>query len=257
LAIRQGDLESAESYLIEGLIIRQTLEERWGIASILGSLGWVALLKRDFTRMRDLLAESLEIRMAIDDKGGTAWCLEKLAQGIRLKASAFPTNLRRESQKLSVRIFGAATGLRAPIHSVMDQADQPAYEGELNALRNALGDKAFNTAWDEGQNIFLPELVEQGLALFDEQHLETLWSEAQADKALFGGLTTREREVAILISQGQSNQAIADALVVKMKTIETYVTRILNKLGFVSRVQIATWAVTTGLADRANDDPKA
>ncbi len=32
------------------------------------------------------------------------------------------------------------------------------------------------------------------------------------------------------------------------KTVETYVTRILNKLGFESRVQIALWAVERGLA---------
>ncbi len=32
------------------------------------------------------------------------------------------------------------------------------------------------------------------------------------------------------------------------KTVETYVTRILGKLGFDSRVQIATWAIEKGLA---------
>jgi DNA-binding NarL/FixJ family response regulator len=36
-------------------------------------------------------------------------------------------------------------------------------------------------------------------------------------------------------------------LTVSPKTIETYVTRILNKLGFDSRVQIATWAVQKGM----------
>jgi DNA-binding NarL/FixJ family response regulator len=37
-------------------------------------------------------------------------------------------------------------------------------------------------------------------------------------------------------------------MVVSVKTIETYVTRILSKLDFDSRVQIATWAVEKGLA---------
>ena len=62
-----------------------------------------------------------------------------------------------------------------------------------------------------------------------------------------GGLTAREREVAVLIAHGNSNRAIAAALVVELKTVEAHVTRILNKLGFDNRVQIATWAVNRGL----------
>ena len=69
----------------------------------------------------------------------------------------------------------------------------------------------------------------------------------RAEKEKFGGLTAREREVAALIAQGKSNREIAETMTVGVKTVETYVTRILNKLGFDSRVQIATWAVEKGL----------
>jgi DNA-binding CsgD family transcriptional regulator len=64
----------------------------------------------------------------------------------------------------------------------------------------------------------------------------------------FGGLTEREQQVAILVAQGRSNREIAEALVVSVRTIETYVTRILNKLALGSRVQVATWAIEKGLA---------
>jgi DNA-binding NarL/FixJ family response regulator len=67
------------------------------------------------------------------------------------------------------------------------------------------------------------------------------------EKGKFGGLTRREREAAALVAQGLSNREIAEAMTVGVKTVETYVTRILNKLGFDSRVQIATWAVEKGL----------
>jgi ATP/maltotriose-dependent transcriptional regulator MalT len=69
----------------------------------------------------------------------------------------------------------------------------------------------------------------------------------QLEREKFGGLSEREREVAVLIAQGKSNRQIAETMTVGVKTIETYVTRILNKLGFDSRVQIATWAVEKGL----------
>jgi DNA-binding CsgD family transcriptional regulator len=61
------------------------------------------------------------------------------------------------------------------------------------------------------------------------------------------GLTIREMEVVILIAQGKSNREIAIVMTVGEKTIETYVTRILTKLNFKSRVQIATWAIENGL----------
>jgi DNA-binding CsgD family transcriptional regulator/tetratricopeptide (TPR) repeat protein len=64
----------------------------------------------------------------------------------------------------------------------------------------------------------------------------------RALKEAFDGLTAREREVAALIAHGNSNRAIAEALVVSERTAETHVGNILNKLRFSSRAQIAAWA---------------
>jgi DNA-binding NarL/FixJ family response regulator len=75
----------------------------------------------------------------------------------------------------------------------------------------------------------------------------------QAAKQEFGGLTRRERQVATVVAQGLSNQEIADDLVVSVKTVEAHVTRILSKLGFASRAQIAAWAVDKGLAPAPQD----
>ncbi len=73
---------------------------------------------------------------------------------------------------------------------------------------------------------------------------------ARGAKQLPGGLTEREREVAILIAQGHSNQMIADALVVTKRTVETHIGNIMFKLGCTSRTQIAVWAVETGLVGK-------
>jgi DNA-binding CsgD family transcriptional regulator len=69
----------------------------------------------------------------------------------------------------------------------------------------------------------------------------------QLDKDRIGGLTARERDVVLLIAQGKSNREIAEAMTVGIKTVETYVTRILKKLNLASRVQIATWVLEKGL----------
>jgi non-specific serine/threonine protein kinase len=50
--------------------------------------------------------------------------------------------------------------------------------------------------------------------------------------------------VARLIGQGLSNRAIAQALVIGERTVESYVSSILTKLGFSARTQIAAWSAT-------------
>lgn len=72
-------------------------------------------------------------------------------------------------------------------------------------------------------------------------------AEAQATREKFGGLTPREREVAVLIAQGKSNPEIAVELVVSERTVTTHVSNIFSKLGFTSRTQIASWVTAKRL----------
>jgi DNA-binding NarL/FixJ family response regulator len=69
----------------------------------------------------------------------------------------------------------------------------------------------------------------------------------RATRQAYGGLTVREREVAVLIAQGKTNREIADTLVVSHRTVETHVSTILSKLAVPSRSRIAVWAVEVGL----------
>ncbi|MBL7261078.1 helix-turn-helix transcriptional regulator [Actinoplanes sp. LDG1-01] len=55
------------------------------------------------------------------------------------------------------------------------------------------------------------------------------------------GLTARQREVAELISQGCTNREIAHRLSIDERSAEGHVERILQRLGFRSRAQIAAW----------------
>ncbi|WP_249354064.1 LuxR C-terminal-related transcriptional regulator [Rhodococcus sp. USK13] len=54
-------------------------------------------------------------------------------------------------------------------------------------------------------------------------------------------LTERENEIANLVAEGLSNRAIAQSLVLSTRTIDGHVRRILTKLDFTSRTQIASW----------------
>lgn len=69
-------------------------------------------------------------------------------------------------------------------------------------------------------------------------------------------LTPREREVMRLIAGGLSNRQIAERLFLSEKTVKTHVTRVLQKLGLVSRTQVVVRAYETGLV-RVGDNPDA
>ncbi|MDN3020417.1 LuxR C-terminal-related transcriptional regulator [Streptomyces sp. S.PB5] len=62
-------------------------------------------------------------------------------------------------------------------------------------------------------------------------------------------LTPREAQVASLIAQGRTNRQIAESLVIAQRTAEGHVERILAKLGFTNRSQVAAWFSTRRVDD--------
>lgn len=68
-------------------------------------------------------------------------------------------------------------------------------------------------------------------------------------------LTRRESEVIARIVAGYSNGQIGRDLALSRRTVESYVTAILNKLGLASRTQIAVWAVEHGFRSERLEEP--
>jgi two-component system response regulator NreC len=62
-------------------------------------------------------------------------------------------------------------------------------------------------------------------------------------------LSEREQEVLALLARGHTNQQIADKLFLSVKTIETYRSRIGEKLGVRDRAQLVAYAIKHGLLD--------
>jgi DNA-binding NarL/FixJ family response regulator len=65
-------------------------------------------------------------------------------------------------------------------------------------------------------------------------------------------LTAREREILQLVAEGHTNRAIADLLVVSIKTVQAHRANIMEKLDAHDRVDLVRYAVSTGLV---RDDP--
>jgi DNA-binding NarL/FixJ family response regulator len=68
---------------------------------------------------------------------------------------------------------------------------------------------------------------------------------AAEDQRPTGPLGKREVEVAELIAEGLTNKQIGTRLFISERTVATHVRNILDKLGFDSRAQIASWMASS------------
>ncbi|MGQ0670246.1 MAG: response regulator transcription factor, partial [Actinomycetota bacterium] len=71
------------------------------------------------------------------------------------------------------------------------------------------------------------------------------------------GLSARETEVLRLLCRGEANRAIAAALVVSPKTVDTHVQHIYEKLGVSTRAAAAMFAMKHGLISEGSDTAKS
>jgi non-specific serine/threonine protein kinase len=236
VVLYQGDLQRAQSLYEESATLMREQRDKIVLAYPLRRMGCIALKSGDYEKATALCQESLELNLQVGDKRGAVACLV----GLAAVAAA------RGQMAEAVRLFAIVQVQLDTLGITLYPADQMEYERNTALMREKLEEVAFNTAWNAGKAITLEQAVAYTFELSRAQVMHPS-TPRQTVKEIFGGLTAREREAAILIAQGKSNREIAAAMSVGVKTVETYVTRILNKLGFDSRVQIATWTIEKGL----------
>jgi DNA-binding NarL/FixJ family response regulator len=78
--------------------------------------------------------------------------------------------------------------------------------------------------------------------------LEEFTKAPSIESPVLDSLTRREREVLALVSQGLSNEEVAESLIVSVPTVKTHVSNLLMKLGLENRVQAVVWAYENGVA---------
>ena len=104
------------------------------------------------------------------------------------------------------------------------------YEASVAAVRDALGNKDFDSAWAEGAALSAEEAI---------AYAQRGRGERKRPTSGWGSLTPTERDVVLLVSEGLANNDIATRLFVSRRTVQTHLTHVYTKLGFTSRVQLA------------------
>ena len=104
------------------------------------------------------------------------------------------------------------------------------------------------------------ESVHEGKPHFSEDIARAALSEfvnSGGKKEPFSQLTSREREVLVLIAEGKSNKEIAEALKIGVRTIETHRERIMRRLNIHSVAGLTKYAIANELVSIENESAGA
>jgi len=94
--------------------------------------------------------------------------------------------------------------------------------------------KAIQTVY-EGNMLLQPDVARKMIKSVEESTSRKKSIESDA----FNELTKREREIALLVSEGKSNKEIAEILFITEGTVKNHITKILDKLDLRDRTQLA------------------
>ena len=133
------------------------------------------------------------------------------------------------SHREAARLFGAAHAIRQRIGAVRFKVYDAGYEASVAALRDAMGEKDFDSAWAEGAALSTEEAI---------AYAQRGRGERKRPTSGWASLTPTERDVVRLVSEGLGNNDIATRLFVSPRTVQTHLTHVYTKLGLTSRVQL-------------------
>jgi non-specific serine/threonine protein kinase len=226
----QGDDARTEALLAEQARLMQEDQWRWG--AVIEVSSWVAQRQGDTPTAAARLQEALDLHWDLHAMTRVAHCLERVAALVATRGEA----------EVAIRLLGTAAILRETLGRPLDLPHRPEYDRLLTTLRAQVNDAAWARAWDAGREDDLAAVVAEADGLLGALAAGTGNLPAAAPHPL----TLREQAVLRLVVEGQSNQEIADALCISLRTVQTHVAHILTKLSVDSRTAAATRAVREG-----------
>jgi two-component system, NarL family, nitrate/nitrite response regulator NarL len=160
----------------------------------------------------------------------------------RMNGLAATEALRRQKPSIKILILSIHNNreyifriIQAGAHGYVSKEASP--EELLDAIESVHG----------GETFFSPEIAQAALSQLVNNN---------GKKEPFSDLTTREREVLVLIAEGQSNKEIANSLGIGVRTIETHRERIMRRLNVHSVAGLTKFAIVNGLITLETGTPQ-
>jgi predicted ATPase/DNA-binding CsgD family transcriptional regulator len=197
-------------------------------------LGYPLLELGELAAARTALAEGFQMSTDVGDRWFVQLGVDAFA-GLAVKTGR---------PRLALRLAGAAEAYRDANEFSMPEPMEKIVAGWLVPVRAKAGRAA-------------DRLVAAGRRLSPQEAVDLALANEPDDGPPPGPgrtLTRREAEVAALAARGLTNREIAAELVLSVRTVEVHVDRILTKLGFRTRTQLAAWAYEEGLPPRRPED---
>jgi ATP/maltotriose-dependent transcriptional regulator MalT len=157
IAWARGNLVEAARLCGEALDAGRTVSIQTGesLAGMLTTMGLIATSRGEVERAHTHLTEGLRRAATANARQTTLACLDRLAglaavQGNHVRAA---------------RLFGASAALSTAMGAVFSPALSALRGQAIAAVRTALGDDAFATAWSDGRSMSLDQAVATALAV--------------------------------------------------------------------------------------------
>jgi tetratricopeptide (TPR) repeat protein len=155
-ARQAGQLEQAQALLEECHVLWRQAGTRMGERAAIMNLALVTLERGAITRSAELACESLELsqEMREDASATTVRCIEIASQIL----------VALDSTRTAVGLVATAAIHREMLGAPRPAVEQPEIDRMLRCARDALGDSAFDAAWDRGQDLPINEAVDLAAA---------------------------------------------------------------------------------------------
>ena len=209
----------AASAARDALSYAESVDEKWMRSHALWSLGLAAFVERDLDDAERFTRLALMTDRGFDDPVGECLMLEVLSWVAAARGLADRAAILLGATDVRWRLIGSAITVHGPQLAAH-------HDRCIAELRRRLGPQRYDKLFGTGGHLDPDEVVTFAL---------------EPKTSVAGGLSARERDVAMRIHRGMSNRDIAAELVLSVRTVDTHVQRILGKLGFSSRAQIAAW----------------
>jgi DNA-binding CsgD family transcriptional regulator len=142
-----------------------------------------------------------------------------------------------DSHREAARLFGAAQAVRDRMEAVRFKIWDAGYDVSVAALRDAMGEKDFESEWAEGAALSTEEAI---------AYAQRGRGQRKRPASGWASLTPAELDVVRLVSEGLGNNDIATRLFISPRTVQAHLTHVYTKLGLTSRVQLAQEAALHG-----------